>query len=269
LDQCTGLPGGRKWIQDGNGESGYSFGGLGTPREEAPPSFLRKKSRDRSFSLSSKPWGSKSKTTDSYFGSQDNEREADLWDSPDGSSSTAVPTPTTQFEGFDTVFESDFGSQDNMNHRPQSKSVSLAPNRNSSFFSQGTGGIHSRSLSTPIPQHSLNHPLASNPFSNPSTTLIDTDSNDNFYDTQRYDAQRAVSPRSMASPRFVHPSTFNEGVGRALALYSFEAKQPGDLSFQKGDIITITKKSESTDDWWTGKLNGASGIFPANFVEVL
>jgi hypothetical protein len=65
--------------------------------------------------------------------------------------------------------------------------------------------------------------------------------------------------------------------------------QSGDLSFSKGDVITITKKSDSSDDWcafdclviyrnlsqplkiirWTGELRGREGIFPANFVEVV
>ncbi|PQE05113.1 hypothetical protein CJF31_00006091 [Rutstroemia sp. NJR-2017a BVV2] len=36
----------------------------------------------------------------------------------------------------------------------------------------------------------------------------------------------------------------------AVALYTFDSKQPGDLSFKQGDIIQVTKKTESTNDWW-------------------
>lgn len=36
----------------------------------------------------------------------------------------------------------------------------------------------------------------------------------------------------------------------AVALFTFDADQPGDLGFKKGDIITITKKTDSTNDWW-------------------
>lgn len=36
----------------------------------------------------------------------------------------------------------------------------------------------------------------------------------------------------------------------AVALYSFEADQPGDLGFKKGEIITVLKKTESDNDWW-------------------
>ena len=36
----------------------------------------------------------------------------------------------------------------------------------------------------------------------------------------------------------------------AVALFTFEADQPGDLSFKKGDIITVLKKTDSDNDWW-------------------
>lgn len=58
-----------------------------------------------------------------------------------------------------------------------------------------------------------------------------------------------------------------KGGTRARALYTFRGEQSGDLSFQKGDIIQIVEKSDSTDDWWTGELGGKQGIFPANYVE--
>jgi hypothetical protein len=34
----------------------------------------------------------------------------------------------------------------------------------------------------------------------------------------------------------------------AIALYAFDGDQPGDLKFKKGDLITITKKTSSTND---------------------
>ncbi|CCH42540.1 hypothetical protein BN7_2084 [Wickerhamomyces ciferrii] len=55
---------------------------------------------------------------------------------------------------------------------------------------------------------------------------------------------------------------------KAIALFSFEGEQSGDLPFRKGDVIQIIKKSDSTDDWWTGRVNGKEGIFPANYVEL-
>jgi SH3 domain-containing YSC84-like protein 1 len=37
---------------------------------------------------------------------------------------------------------------------------------------------------------------------------------------------------------------------QAVALFTFEADQPGDLGFKKGDIITVTKKTDKAEDWW-------------------
>ncbi|KAG9471932.1 SH3 domain-containing YSC84-like protein 1 [Eleutherodactylus coqui] len=54
----------------------------------------------------------------------------------------------------------------------------------------------------------------------------------------------------------------------ATAIYPFEALQPGDLSFQIGDRIIVTTKTDSQYDWWEGKLKGELGIFPANYVMI-
>ncbi|XP_037384480.1 SH3 domain-containing YSC84-like protein 1 [Talpa occidentalis] len=52
------------------------------------------------------------------------------------------------------------------------------------------------------------------------------------------------------------------------ALYSFEGQQPGDLTFQAGDRITVLSKTDSHFDWWEGTLRGQTGIFPANYVTM-
>ncbi len=58
------------------------------------------------------------------------------------------------------------------------------------------------------------------------------------------------------------------GPDQALALFTFEADQDGDLGFKKGDVITITKRTENSTDWWTGRTeDGRTGIFPSNYVE--
>lgn len=52
------------------------------------------------------------------------------------------------------------------------------------------------------------------------------------------------------------------------ALYSFEGETVGDLSFKDGDIIKVTKKTDSMDDWWEGILQGRQGSFPANYCKI-
>lgn len=54
----------------------------------------------------------------------------------------------------------------------------------------------------------------------------------------------------------------------AIALYNFEPDQPGDLGFKKGDIITVLKKTDSNNDWWTGMIGTRHGIFPSNYVKM-
>ncbi|KAI4726478.1 hypothetical protein E4T49_05773 [Aureobasidium sp. EXF-10728] len=61
------------------------------------------------------------------------------------------------------------------------------------------------------------------------------------------------------------PSFQNEFV---TALYEFAGQGSRDLAFREGDRIKVVKKTESTDDWWEGELNGVVGSFPANYVKV-
>ncbi|CCJ31036.1 unnamed protein product [Pneumocystis jirovecii] len=51
----------------------------------------------------------------------------------------------------------------------------------------------------------------------------------------------------------------------AVALYDYKAQEEGDLSFSAGDKIEIIKRTENTNDWWVGKLNGVEGVFPGNY----
>ncbi|CAL8293463.1 unnamed protein product [Lota lota] len=50
-----------------------------------------------------------------------------------------------------------------------------------------------------------------------------------------------------------------------VALYSYEAKNPEDLSFNQGDSILLLNKVNQ--DWFEGQCNGGIGIFPAAYVE--
>uniref|UniRef100_A0A8D2KRF1 SH3 domain-containing YSC84-like protein 1 n=1 Tax=Varanus komodoensis TaxID=61221 RepID=A0A8D2KRF1_VARKO len=52
------------------------------------------------------------------------------------------------------------------------------------------------------------------------------------------------------------------------AIYPFEGQQPGDLTFNAGDKIRVTMKTDSQFDWWEGSLQGRTGIFPANYVTM-
>ncbi|KAI0929759.1 hypothetical protein AcV7_005218 [Taiwanofungus camphoratus] len=56
-------------------------------------------------------------------------------------------------------------------------------------------------------------------------------------------------------------------VTRVRALHTFEPTEPGELAFEKGDIIKVVDRGYK--DWWRGQLKGRTGIFPVNYVEPL
>ena len=70
---------------------------------------------------------------------------------------------------------------------------------------------------------------------------------------------RPTAPKPQFTPK---PTGSSTGKNQAIALFTFDADQPGDLAFKKGDIITITKKTDNASDWWTGRIGDRSGIFP-------
>ncbi|XP_035311369.1 intersectin-1 isoform X2 [Cricetulus griseus] len=50
-----------------------------------------------------------------------------------------------------------------------------------------------------------------------------------------------------------------------IAMYTYESSEQGDLTFQQGDLILVTKKD---GDWWTGTVGDKSGVFPSNYVRL-
>ncbi|RAL08441.1 putative actin binding protein [Aspergillus homomorphus CBS 101889] len=66
----------------------------------------------------------------------------------------------------------------------------------------------------------------------------------------------------------VAPSTTTEASSEpsAIALYDYEAAEDNELSFPEGAKITHIEFPD--DDWWLGRYNGKSGLFPANYVQL-
>jgi signal transducing adaptor molecule len=69
-----------------------------------------------------------------------------------------------------------------------------------------------------------------------------------------------------AQPQTV-PGTTAATVSRVRALFDFQATDPDELTFRKGDIIAVLESVYK--DWWKGFLKGQTGIFPLNYVEKL
>ncbi|KAG7692217.1 hypothetical protein KL933_004995 [Ogataea haglerorum] len=119
----------------------------------------------------------------------------------------------------------------------------------------------------------------STPGTTPSHSRKPTSWEDDVYD--RYDRNRSSKSEARSAgyrPKSEKPdfgygsargSSGSSGSKKAIALYTFAGEQQGDLGFKKGDVITIIQKSDSTDDWWTGRIGTREGIFPANYVELV
>ncbi|KAF2680836.1 DUF500-domain-containing protein [Lentithecium fluviatile CBS 122367] len=88
-----------------------------------------------------------------------------------------------------------------------------------------------------------------------------------FGDDYSYSDRRPGRPTA-PKPQF-NLSKKSAGPGQAIAKFTFEPDQPGDLGFKKGEIITIIKKTESETDWWTGRIGDREGIFPSNYVDTV
>ncbi|EMC99710.1 hypothetical protein BAUCODRAFT_30089 [Baudoinia panamericana UAMH 10762] len=81
--------------------------------------------------------------------------------------------------------------------------------------------------------------------------------------------RRGPAPGRPSAPKPAFVSRPSAGPGQAVAKFTFDADQPGDLGFKKGEIITIIKRTENEADWWTGRIGNREGIFPSNYVETV
>ena len=74
----------------------------------------------------------------------------------------------------------------------------------------------------------------------------------------------APAPATAAAAASATPYINAAIVTRVRALHTFEPTEPGELAFEKGDIIRVVDRGYK--DWWRGQLKGRTGIFPVNYV---
>ncbi|XP_025021839.1 intersectin-1 isoform X4 [Python bivittatus] len=77
------------------------------------------------------------------------------------------------------------------------------------------------------------------------------------------DSGSSESPANLKRTSPVSKSAFSGE--EYIAMYTYESSEQGDLTFQQGDLILVTKKD---GDWWTGMLGEKSGVFPSNYVRL-
>jgi len=293
LDACTKFRGGqREWIGDSPGqEQEYAFPGHSNSGGEQSPRTLQKKKKSGPPPFPPTSWG-EPKTSGSYFGDVANTKTQDPLPKPAWNLANQDTKHATSM--FETQFESDFNPQDDRfkqtHHRGFSTGAVPSPRSWGSFGSKdddlsdglyasngdlpGTNLSRANTYSSPYSPHNLSAnvsrgPTMPVPFSEPTPSMRNPF--DNEHDGQIFDEPSPMLARPIITPKaeLTTPLTPGEGVGRAIALFDFDGVEPGDVSFSKGQVITITQKTGTTDSWWTGKVNGKSGSFPANFVEVV
>lgn len=239
LDACTKFRGGqREWIDDSPAqEQEYAFTGLSGPGSGQQPRTLQKKKKSGPPPFPPANWGEE-KPDGSYFHEPGNTfTSRDISTSALDLASQDSQHATSNFE---THFESDFNSQDDRFRQMHSRGFSLpnvpTPKPQHSFGSSRDGfyasdddwpGIsrantystsHSpynrspltnRAPSMPIPELS---PIKSGPF-------------DSELDGQIFDEPSPIAPRPVITPKaeLTTPLTPGEGVGRAIALFDFNA----------------------------------------------
>uniref|UniRef100_A0A8C1JT68 Rho guanine nucleotide exchange factor (GEF) 7b n=1 Tax=Cyprinus carpio TaxID=7962 RepID=A0A8C1JT68_CYPCA len=70
----------------------------------------------------------------------------------------------------------------------------------------------------------------------------------------KYNQYRSLDMSENSAPRVLVKARFN-----------FQQTNEDELSFNKGDIIQVTRQEEG--GWWEGSLNGKTGWFPSNYVK--
>jgi hypothetical protein len=75
----------------------------------------------------------------------------------------------------------------------------------------------------------------------------------------------APSTPATAGPSTPSTTASSASVAKPFkAIFAYEGIEKGELSFEAGDIISVTK---DTGDWWEGECNGATGSFPKKYVR--
>ncbi|OSX60494.1 hypothetical protein POSPLADRAFT_1147923 [Postia placenta MAD-698-R-SB12] len=76
-------------------------------------------------------------------------------------------------------------------------------------------------------------------------------------------AETAPSPPPPPPPR---PHQEPEG-DWAEVVYDYSSEDPGDLEIKEGERVLIVERT--SDDWWTGELDGRRGLVPAAYVKLI
>lgn len=121
----------------------------------------------------------------------------------------------------------------------------------------GGGGAGSPGLSRAATTRARNDSFDAFPVSRSRSNTAPFDEDYEYSDNK---PSRPTAPKPVFGQRTGGAATLRQD--QAIALYTFDADQEGDLGFRKGDIITILQRTQKSEDWWTGRIGDRVGIFP-------
>ncbi len=226
IEARTGIPGGHKWIQDAESSntsrSTYAFAGIPSPSSDS--SKLRKRASSSPFS-----WGKRSDNEPHI--SRAEEGVSPLHEENLNSGHRRAAT-----HSFGTQFDSDYSFDAPLGRR-EAPLIDLDSSEDGGY-SNAVPSIKKADLSSQLP-----------PNSNLLAAFDEDVGPPPIGSTSRHSRTSSLKYRSELST----PLQPGEGVGRAIALFDYEAKELGDLSFKKGEVIIITEKTERIDDWYVGR----------------
>lgn len=215
LESCTGMPGGRKWVQDRGTDNAYAFGGFASLGAERDSSFQKKSPSHLPRTSEGFPpnsWG-KQKNSGSYFESQ-----ADV--------SHAQHLQDHVTDWIQDVPSSSFDSSLKYNSPTR-------PPLNQSISHSSTDTT-SLDMSYDNPARTTLH-LRSHSAAGPSNTRYsDTSASAERFHPSFDWIQTTTTPRLKARSELNQPL---EGVGRAIALFDFKAVEVTHLSSLLAPLI--------------------------------
>ncbi|CAG7851740.1 SubName: Full=Uncharacterized protein {ECO:0000313/EMBL:CCA71661.1} [Serendipita indica DSM 11827] len=75
--------------------------------------------------------------------------------------------------------------------------------------------------------------------------------------------------RSQAGTFFLDDNIEPIITSRVCAIYDYKAQNEGELTFARGDVITVIQPSEESTFWWYGATKNDVGIFPFNYIDII
>uniref|UniRef100_A0AC35TL12 SH3 domain-containing protein n=1 Tax=Rhabditophanes sp. KR3021 TaxID=114890 RepID=A0AC35TL12_9BILA len=80
-----------------------------------------------------------------------------------------------------------------------------------------------------------------------------------YSDTRSFEAYSSSSHQNSSVP--------DNYLERAIVLFDYDAEKPDELALRENSIVYILRKNE--DGWFEGVMNGATGLFPGNYVKTI